>query len=216
MSVGAGIAWSTLLVLLAIGVQRVSLSRKWQPVARTIACLVMVSGLMSLSINGWSKPKDRPQVPSELAGVKLGMTPIEVTLALGPPTTEERPADPDGGNSRRAALRYSYTVPNNNQYALEIVFYEDANDLRADIICELGGYSSALGFSKGMGQFAVFRKLGRPERTSISSDRQAKVISYPQWKVAYILKRSKVNGVCISRTGVIRFTDQARTRPSRR
>jgi len=185
MSVGSGIAWSTLLVL------------------------------MSLSFNGWSKPKDKPQVPSELGGVKLGMTPIEVILRLGPPTAEERPSRPDT-ESRYAALRYSYTVPNNNQYAMEIVFYEDANGVRADIVCELGGYSSALGFSKGTSQFAVFRKLGRPEKTSISSDRQAKVISYPQWKVAYIIKRSKVNGVCISKSGVIRFTEQARSRPSRR
>ena len=186
MSVGAGIAWSTLLVL------------------------------MSLSCNGWSKPKDRPQVPAELGGVKLGMTPLEVILRLGPPTTEERPAKPDAGEPRYPALRYSYTVPYNNQYAMEIVFYEDVNGLRADIVCELGGYSSALGFSKGTSQYAVFRKLGRPERTSISSDRQARMISYPQWKVAYIIKRSKVNGVCISTTGVIRFTEQARSRPSRR
>ena len=217
MSVGAGIVWSTLLILLAIGVWRVADNRKRKLLGRAVACLMVMSGLMSLATDGWSKPKkSRPQAPTELAGVRLGMTPAEVTVALGKPTTEEGPSESDAGETRRAALRYSYTIPNDNEYALEIVFYTDANGLRADIVCELGGYSSALGFNNGARELGVVRKLGRPDITSISADRRAKLISYPQWKVAYLVKRSKVNGVCISGSGVIKFTEQARHRRPRR
>ena len=144
------------------------------------------------------------------------MTPAEVTVALGRPTTEEGASESDAGETRRAALRYSYTIRNDNEYALEIVFYTDANGLRADVVCELGGYSSALGFSNGAREWGVVRKLGRPDVTSISADRRAKLISYPQWKVAYLVKRSKVNGVCISGSGTIKFTEQARPRRPRR
>ena len=55
---------------------------------------------------------DRPEVTSELAGVKLGMTPPAVTLALGKPTSEEGPPKSDGGEPiEDAALRYAYARP---------------------------------------------------------------------------------------------------------
>ena len=58
--------------------------------------------------------------------------------------------------------------------------------------------------------------LGYVVRRPDPRDRRAKLISYPQWKVAYLIKRSKVNGVCISGSGTIKFTEQARPRRPRR
>jgi hypothetical protein len=55
----------------------------------------------------------------------------------------------------------------------------------------------------------VVHKLGKPDKTSISADRKQKIISYPQWKVAYFIEKRLVVGVCISDEGVVTFVDSA-------
>jgi hypothetical protein len=89
MGIGAGILSSTVLILLAIAIYQISARKKWKTVAKVFGAFVLLLVVLGAGIWGWNAYKARPKVLTELAGLRLGMTPLEVKLAKGAPTNDQ-------------------------------------------------------------------------------------------------------------------------------
>src|SRR5437764_10827560 len=105
MTLGAGVVWATLLVLIALAIWRTTVNQKWNLVGKAVLSIVVVAAIIGAGFWGWNKYQNRPQLVTELAGVKLGMTRVEVTLALGEPKTK---SDPGRDTEGKESFAYVY------------------------------------------------------------------------------------------------------------
>src|SRR5262245_57158449 len=88
MTVGSGILWSTVLIVLAVGVYQVSVRRKWKIVGKIFGGLIFVAIVAGGGLWAWDRYENRPKVVELLDGVRLGMSPLDVKLAKGEPQND--------------------------------------------------------------------------------------------------------------------------------
>lgn len=187
-----------------------TIGKKTAKIAAALVCFFLLAGA-TLYYLGHADEDRRPppQLIQELAGVRLGMSPTDVTLGLGKPsassTTE---TDPGGG----AHLTYAYTKPRNQDYALTITFHgPDSLSTRAVVICEKGGFSNLLGFDKFSREEDLLRVLGTPALSSIRSDGLEKAISYDAWNASFKIAQGEVVAICIHQGHFIQYDKEAPT-----
>ena len=198
MTLGQGIFWSTVLVVITFAVHQISVRRKWRTAGKFIGACLFALFLVAASTWGWFAYQNRLQVATELDGISLGMTPLEVRLAKGAPTSEiERDAD---------KLVFYYR-PGSGSETL-IFFSKDLGQLRATQICIIQGYERVLGFGPGSSEKHIVKRLGKPDETSINIDATSKLISFRRWNVSYTIERGRVQDVCISDSEFIRFANE--------
>ena len=148
-------------------------------------------------------PRPEPQTITEFAGVRLGMAPTDVTLALGKPFASSK-IETDGNG--RVHLIYVYSKGKNDDHSLDITFHgADPSSMRAAVVCEQGGFSSLLGFDKFSREQDIVRVLGNPTFTSIRGDGLEKTISYSQWNASFKIALGKVMGLCIHQGNFIQY-----------
>lgn len=85
MTLGTGIFASTILVLLAVALWQVTKHRRWRLVGTVLGVLVGLTALIALGVWGWTEYANRPTPQRSLAGIALGMVPVEVKLRKGEP-----------------------------------------------------------------------------------------------------------------------------------
>jgi hypothetical protein len=213
MTLGSGILWSTVLLLLAVAIYQVSTHHKWKTVGKVFGVLILCGVLISGAIWGWYAYQNRPQVVTELDGVRLGMTPLEVKLLKGAPTAaSEMTQEPDrsagGEEPSPATFRLAWTFGNTQSFGgvLYVVFRGAARDhLKTSIICETDGYDKALGLGRFNSEREIVEKLGSPSEQSIDRQGLKKTISYKRWNVAYEITKGSVSSVCITASGRVRY-----------
>ena len=150
----------------------------------------------------WTTFENRPQVVTELDGVRLGMSPVEVTLAKGAPSTEGATSKEQDGQLRR-----DWTFATSYGPTLTVTFYgQTENALAASIICEAESYSGPFGLVHLSSEEDVIDKLGQPSRTSIAEDGLSKFVSFSRYKVAYQITKGVVTQVCILRSDSVSYT----------
>ena len=142
MSIGAGLLWSTIIALIAIAIWRTTVNKKWKTVGKVVGGIALLGVIVGVAIWGWLKYQDRPQVVTQLAGIAIGMSKAEVTLALGKPTRDTI-GFTDG---KLGPMRLAY-VDEYNKDKMTLIYF-DYDDNAVERICELDGYESLLGFSK--------------------------------------------------------------------
>jgi len=202
MSIGAGLLWSTIIALIAIAIWRTTVNKKWKTVGKVVGGIALLGVIVGVAIWGWLKYQDRPQVVTQLAGIAIGMSKAEVTLALGKPTRDTI-GFTDG---KLGPMRLAY-VDEYNKDKMTLIYF-DYDDNAVERICELDGYESLLGFSKYSDEQDIIEKLGAPGDVSIHKEGLRKIISYPQWKAAYIIEKGDVRGVCTSKSGIVKYEDE--------
>jgi hypothetical protein len=206
MSLGSGIFLAVVLLILAIGVWQIMTREKWKTVEKIAGALVGLGLMAAAVIFVMYADKDqipRPSTISQLAGVKLGMSPTDVTLALGRPSISGKmEIDRDG----QAHLTYVYTKDQNEDYSLDIIFAgADSRSTRAVIICEKGGFSNLLGLDRYSSEQDVLRNLGTPSYSSIRNDGLEKAISYAAWNASFKVARGRVIALCIHQGNFILY-----------
>jgi hypothetical protein len=148
-------------------------------------------------------PRPEAQTITEFGGVRLGMSPTDVTLALGRPFASSK-IEIDGNG--RAHLIYVYSKGKNDDHSLDITFHgANSSSIRAAVVCEHGGFSSLLGFDKFSREQDILRVLGNPTFTSIRGDGLEKTISYSQWNASFKIALGKVMGLCIHQGNFIQY-----------
>ena len=173
-----------------------------------VFCLFLVAGLYYVSrADGDGRPD--PVLVTRLAGIGLGMSPTDVTVTLGKPSTAAATAVDERG---RAHLTYVYTKDQNADYSLEVTFFgPDRLSMRAVVICEKGGFASLLGFDRYASEDAVLGQLGPPTYSSVRRDGLEKVISYNTWNASFKIARGKVAGICIHQGKFVQYDKEAPT-----
>jgi hypothetical protein len=216
MTLGSGILWSTILVLLAVTIYLVSVRNKWKTVAKLFGVLILGAAFIGGATWGWYAYQNRPQVVTELGGIRLGMTQLDVKLLKGAPTTaseieeqKDHSEDDEGKKGQRFKLSWLFGGDESSGTSLKIVFYgATRDDLRVAIVCETGGYSTPLGLGRFSSEEDIVKRLGSPSTESIDSQGLRKVISYRQWKTAYEIEKGSVEAVCVAASGRVRYSDE--------
>jgi hypothetical protein len=170
-------------------------------IAAGLLCGGAAIGFFVVTADRDSRPS--PQTITEFAGVQLGMSPTDVTLALGKPFASSKvESDGDG----QAHLIYVYSKGKNDDRTLDVTFHGNgASRMRAAVVCEQGGFSSLLGFDKFSREQDIVRVLGNPTFTSIRGDGLEKTISYSQWNASFKIALGKVMGLCIHQGNFIQY-----------
>lgn len=75
-------------MLTATGLYLVTVRRRWRLVGRIAGVATIAGIVISAGIWGWLANQDRPRPVGELATIRLGMSALEVRLAMGAPSQE--------------------------------------------------------------------------------------------------------------------------------
>ena len=211
MTVGDGILWSTVLLLLAVAAYQVSVRNKWKAAGKMVGVLLLVVVVVVGGSWGWNRYKDRPREVTELAGVRLGMSSVEVKLAKGAPQNEAE------AKTEREGDEYSllwYFKDGDYSPVVQVRFYGKTEDtLKASVVCDTGA-SRLFGLATYSSERQVVEKLGPPTKTSIAENGLSKVVSFKPYKVAFAVEKGTVTEVCISQSGTVAYAREYKASPS--
>ena len=129
-----------------------------------------------------------PQPVNELIGIRLGMKPVEVKLNLGAPATQKSLEPVGTYQSWVWTYQDSFIVFSgfsNTGTTVSRVCTYDFDDTRA-LLARIHTPEETL-----------IKKLGPWKYESIASSGLSKLVSYPQFNVAYELTRGSVSQVCM-------------------
>lgn len=109
MTLGDGILWSTVLILTAAAIYQFSVRKLWNTVGKVSTVVVLIGAVVGGGFVGWNHYKLRPHIVNEIGELRLGMTPLEVTLAKGEPINSDstepfRPSIPSAYLANALAL----------------------------------------------------------------------------------------------------------------
>lgn len=179
MTVGDGILWSTVLILLAATIYQFSVRKLARRVFGGLFLVVVVGGS---GMWAWNAYQNRPYIVQELEGVRIGMTPVEVKLLKGEPSQE--------GSGGDGQLTWVFVPP-----TLDVIFSNETETVYR--ICHRGFFRGPMGLRFGSSEGDVVNKLGQPTTESISADALSKLISFDRWKVAYGIERGRAEMICV-------------------
>lgn len=201
MTLGTSLTLIATLIFIVLGVRFISKKKKWRLVAKIAGGLFLFGVLIGLGTWSWIWYKERPQPVDTLGSLSLGMTPLEVSLAVGKPDNESAPLK-ETDESR-------WYLYNNHYDELEyFVRFSDKTESStelAEIICTRNYQHDVFGLSKYSSEKEIKKKLGEPTSQSIRLDGLAKMISYEKWKVAFEIEKGDVIAVCISSSGKVGY-----------
>jgi TonB family protein len=195
----------TAIVLLVIVLYAI---RFWKIVALTV---VIGAG----AAWGWLSYQNRPYPVEELVGIRLGMSPVAVTLALGDPdtqtasTVEEDLEFCEDGLKQQECWRQVYYY---NQIQVHFLGV-DTSALKATLVCTTRRGVSLFGLGRNYlwlgasSESDVIERLGEPDSESIHQSGTRKILSHEEWQTAFTFEKNKVIEVCAARTGS-RFEDE--------
>lgn len=203
MTIGSGIFWSTVLVLLAVAARQITLHQKWKITGKVFGGVIVVCAAIVGGFYSWHYIKSLPRAPSEvteLEGVKLGMTATEVTLLLGEPDQKTEPTT----DNKETKFAYKYSSPDVN-----ITFYgPDKYHTKVSIVCTKEPTTKLLGFDNYSTEDRIIARLGEPSWVSIKRDGLAKIDSYSKWKAAFVLAKNAIIEKCATSSGGVTFAEE--------
>jgi hypothetical protein len=206
MTLGDGILWSTVLILLAAGIYLLSIKKKWKTFGKVLGVLILIGAAIGGGIWGWMKYQDRPVIVDELNSVRIGMSRLDLKLLKGEPDNDPEPRPQ--GDSGISTLTWLYDDDEYGSQLWVILAGSEEKGYSAFRICQKGGYYNLLGIRENQSEQAVIDKLGEPTSTSIEASGLKKFINYEPWNVSYQIKKGKVTFLCISMLGKMTFDNE--------
>ena len=112
MTIGEGIFWSTLIVIVFFSIVLLSKYKRWRTFIKVLTILAALGAAIGAGVWFHNKYVNRPQIMSSLNGIRLGMSEVNVTLQAGKPDDISE-LDPTPGGFRKVMIyrgsRDSYT-----------------------------------------------------------------------------------------------------------
>lgn len=192
MTIGEGIFWSTVLVIVFTSIILITKYNRWKAFSKGLGIVLALTGLVSAGTWFYFEYQSRPQVATSLSGITLGMSELDVTLAKGAPD-EVSELDPISDGFRKYLLykgsydSYTYAILRGSKDKL---FVTD--------ICDNGGYGKVLGFGEYSSESDIISKLGTPSNVSVNQQGTEKLLSFPQWNAAFEIEKSHAKKVCVT------------------
>ena len=204
MTVGDGIFWSTVLILLATGVYVLSVKRQWKTFGKVLGVLTLAIAVIGGGVWGYVRWDSRPYVVEEYRDIKLGMSRVEATLIKGAPysglggeISEVEEGESEDRTLYSLSLYFDY-FDNGDNYVVAVLWGTSEATLEVGRVCRVGGYADLLGFGPYSSEEQVIEKLGTPSSVSINSDGLSKWVNYDQWNVAYNIRAGNVGARCMT------------------
>src|ERR1043166_7553419 len=98
-----------------------------------IGALCLLAGASFFVATADKDSRPSPQTISELGGVRLGMSPTDVTLALGKPFVSSK-VEADGASHTH--LIYVYSKGKNDDHSLDVTFHgTNSSNMHAAVVC---------------------------------------------------------------------------------
>jgi hypothetical protein len=208
MTLGDGIFYSTLLLVLAAAIYQVSIRQKWNLVGKIVGSLALLGAVSGGAYWLWDSHQSRAREVTELAGVRLGMTPVDVTLKLGKPIRQIRGDEDDAFTE---AFFFGET-----EQAIDMFVLFSGETPTADRVCvlrqDLADPPNLLSFGLRESEERIIEKLGPPTSVSVHEAGLSKLISYDPFNVVYEINQGKVDRLCITSRPDMRFSDEYRPR----
>lgn len=158
----------------------------WKIIVKIILILILVPIVISAVTLTYQWYQDLPHPVNQLGSIKLGMKPVEVTLALGKPSQET--------TDYKNRVRYVYTDYGGKTRYL-ITFNEQTG---ASQVCSEDYSNDVLGLGVYDDEKQVTNKLGEPSKVSINEEGLMKLISYSQYNIAFGIKEGDVSLTCVT------------------
>ena len=197
MTLGEGILWSTILILLALSVYQISIRKKWGLVGKGFGGLILVGGLITVGIWGWLEYQKRPQKLIELDGIELGMSFVDVTLKKGMPNNEAyKPAWQEKDQYFYTVLFYGSDEYSSSKKTVTFIYGDTLDSVTVQRVCLVNGNTKISAVGIGSSEDALFKKFGEPISTEIDEDGLGKRVYYPQWNLLVRLEQARVAGYC--------------------
>lgn len=199
MNVGTGILWSTALVLFVFVLYQISVRARWKAI---FAVLILMGVVIGGGYWGWMTYQAWPFAAEELAGIRLGMTPVEITLLRGEPSTEGRAQKRSSENGERWHQDWQYT--GDYRPIVRIGYRSPVGGAVSDLsvlgVCESGTYSNSKLFGIGTGtpEEEVIEHLGQPDSESIDKKGLFKIMNFKEWNANFKFERGRVIELCVS------------------
>jgi len=179
MELGTGIYSSTVLVLLAISVWQITKHKKWKLFGKVCAGLAAVCALVVGVGYLWNYVSNRPKPVTEYEGVKLGASITDVTVALGAPSKVD---------------------DNQLSFDEKNLFADFSKDKSRSLIrlCVYGDKVDLMGFNQSSTESDIVKKLGHPNKISVSGDGLSKIINYRKWNANFGIRTNHLELTCMS------------------
>jgi hypothetical protein len=208
MTIGDGIFYSTILLVLAGAIYAISVRGKWKTTGKVFSVFVLVVAVCGGIFYGYDQYQSRPQSSAseplaaitEYMGVKLGASRVDVTLKHGLPEKESSTVTPAG--EKQDVLTY-------DNFSVTLRGEEVPNF--AYIVCSDGSYTYG-GELLGVGIYAsedrVISLLGAPSSESIDADGLKKILNYKELNLSIVLAEGRVDEICMTEGGSIRWFEE--------
>ena len=158
----------------------------WKLLLKIVFIIIFIPVVISALTLTYQWYQDLPHPVNQLGSIKLGMKPVDVTLALGKPSQET--------TDYKNRVRYIYTdYGGKTQYL--ITFNEQTG---ASQICSEDYLNDVLGLGVYDDEKQVTNKLGEPSKVSINDEGLVKLISYSQYNIAFGIKEGDVSLTCVT------------------
>lgn len=211
MTLGEGILWSTISLLIAGAIYQVSIHHKWKVVSKTFAGLILIGILIGSGVWGWNAYQERPQVVDELNGISLGMRSVEVSVLKGEPSNKDSHHSKPHKRETDGEFQMLWVFrPNGDSNDMEIAVFsgEIAEKMTVYRVCQRGGYNTLLGFGQGDLERDVRQKLGEPSFVSFNKDGLSKWLSYEKWKASFDISKGRIVSFCLSESGRMAYSEE--------
>lgn len=159
--------------------------------------LILIPVLISSAVGAYNWYQNLPSEVDELAGITLGMKPVDVTLVKGKPQDERI----DG------VLKYLY-VDAYKSPKLYIKFADASGEAGVLTICSYEYYDDVFGLGEYDSLNSVLEKLGQPTARSINSEGTEQIITYAQYNAAFVISQNQVEAACVTAEDKFSFKEE--------
>lgn len=196
MTLGDGIFWSTIVIVVAGAIYQISVRKKWRLIGQVLGVLILIGAVIGGSVWGWFRYENRPYAIQELDGIRLGMRPVDVTIAKGEASDELDLSEEEKKEELRRAWVYA---TDDSGPRIFVVFEGSAREnMVVSRICQYRGYRNLLGVDMYTSEKEIVQRLGKPSHERINDSHVSKWLSYDRWNVAYLVQAGKVGSMCVT------------------
>ena len=186
MSIGNAIIVSTLLVIAAVFMWRISIARRWGTVGKVFGALFLIILAIVGGFQSYLWYLKLPKKIDNLSSIRIGMNEAEVIVNKGSPNSEDIQ-----NNFRIISYRKTYDT----QYGLDILVSKKDN--KVETVCEQGDYTDSY-LNDYITEAELTNRFGKPNSSFIEPDGSHKALSYPKYNLTFIIRSGKLSEVCLS------------------
>jgi hypothetical protein len=205
MTIGDGIFYSTILLVLAGSIYAVSIKGKWKAVGKAFGVITVAGIAIGGALVGYEQFQNQEPEPEpeqlmaviEYMGVKLGAPRVDVTLSHGVPNRESDRELRDDNNYRQILFYDDFYVMLQGEESANLVSrvctLEAINYTEKDELLDVSHFSNE-DILRGM--------LGAPSSESINKEGTLKLMNYEELNVSFEMKERRVDTICMVDKGL--------------